>query len=124
MKGLFELLIYRGGAAIGILLFTVMLPLFYDQDIVASSFLAILYLYLLAMFSKYGIDMLLLKDIPNETVNERKSHFSSAIIFVLFSSTGIGLLFFVIDTLFIRSGVGKWVVLLIIPFTCLMIFSS
>lgn len=124
MKGLLELLIYRGGAAIGILLFTVMLPLFYEDDIAASTLLAILYLYLLAMFSKYGIDMLLLKDIPNETATEKKNHFSSAILFVICSSVAVSISFFTIDTLYIRSGTGGWVVLVLIPFTCLMVFSS
>ena len=124
MKGLLELLIYRGGGAVGILLFTILIPIYYDQNDVSNSFLVILYLYLLAMLAKYGIDMLFLKNIPNSDEAEIKENFSSSIVFCFVNSLLIGGGFYFFDLFVLDKQIGKDIILLLPPFACLITYSA
>ncbi|NOJ20343.1 lipopolysaccharide biosynthesis protein [Vibrio jasicida] len=124
MFELAKFLLFRAGAAFGLLLFTLSLPYQYETDVVSDTFKTILYLYLLAMLCKWGGDMLLLKHIPTLRESEQHSWLSTIVIISFGSMLIVLCIFGLLDFYVLGAGVFESVVKLLPAFVILQLLSA
>ncbi|ELY5143594.1 hypothetical protein M2G92_21360 [Vibrio vulnificus] len=82
MKDFLKLLLYRGGAAIGTLLFTLYVYMFSSVEEASVIFSFVLLIYLLSMLSRIGLDIYIVKDASRMTQREGGRLFSKIITFI------------------------------------------
>ncbi|HAS6380134.1 TPA: hypothetical protein RQJ86_001455 [Vibrio vulnificus] len=124
---MFELgkfLLFRAGAAFGLLLFTLSLPYQYEIEIVSETFKTILYLYLLSMLCKWGGDMLLLKHVPTLKEYEQYSWLTTMVVVSIGSVTIALCIFSLIDYFILSAGVFESVVKILPSFVVLQLLSA
>lgn len=118
-----KLVFYRGCAALGTLLFTLYVHTYSEPSAASIIFTFILLLYLWSMIAKFGLDQIILKELPSLNDFSKIKLLSDIlrivfVICILASSINLAL-YLVLD---LES--AKWVCLNIIPFVFLQIFSA
>jgi len=123
MSDFFKLVFYRAGAAFGTLFFSVLITFYYSDDITEKIFSITLVLYLLSIASRSGFELLIVKDYHALTCKNKPEWFGNMLSIVFVLSAIYGALYYFIDLFFLKSGNELWVVVNLLPFSSLLIFS-
>lgn len=120
MESFFKLLIYRGGAAFGTLLFTLYT---YSSSTVKQAsmiFSFVLIIYIVTMISRFGLDILTVKDVASLSEENSRKYFSKITNIIITTNCLLAIVFLYVYFLFYKEQEILFLSLNIIPFSMWM----
>lgn len=123
MTDFFKLVMYKFGAALGTLLFTLLVVFYYSDEVTETVFSVILILYLLSIASRNGLELLIVKEYHSLIPIDRPFWLGNMIKIIFVLSSFYGLVYYFVDIFLLGNGYALWVLVNLFPFSSLLIFS-
>ncbi|MCS0000069.1 hypothetical protein NB620_07210, partial [Vibrio alginolyticus] len=120
MNNFLRLLIYRGSAAIGTLVFTIYVYIFSSKEEASLTFSFVLIIYLLSMVARFGLDIVVVKDISRMNKRDSRDLFSKVLMFLVLSSLFLSLIIYCLYLIFEKNQELLYLALNLVPFSVWM----